>query len=151
MLNKDLHPWLQWLFVNILLLKVYKKKMSERRNSKILIAFYIFIFWKVDWWHRTWELLRLKFEIFFFFIAVFPWGMRGQQLEIKQPHFTFFHYIHHFAWVRYQAILSKIFNVIGPSSSRSSNWSSPICFGKETFHGDWGVFPKAFCWHGQTI
>ena len=62
-------------------------------------------------------------------LPAFPCGLRGQQFEIKPPHLTIFHHIHHFAWVKSQAIPSKILNVIGPSSSRLSNWSSPICFG----------------------
>ena len=46
---------------------------------------------------------------------------RVQQLEIKPPHFTVFHHIHHFTWVKSQAIPSNILNKIGPSrSSRSS-------------------------------
>ena len=31
-------------------------------------------------------------------LPAFPWGLRWQQLEIKPPHFTVFHRIHHFAW-----------------------------------------------------
>ena len=71
----------------------------------------------------------------FFIIACFYVRVAGQQLEIKPPHFTIFHHIHHFSWVNSQAILSKILNVIGPSSFRSSNWSSPICFGKRSLFG----------------
>ena len=63
-----------------------------------------------------------------FFIARFSVRLRGQQLEIKLPHLTVFNHLHHFAWAKSQAIPSRILNVIGPS--RSSNWSSPICFGK---------------------
>ena len=47
------------------------------------------------------------------------WLVRGQQLKIKPPHFTAFHHLHHFAWVKSQAIPSKILNVIAPCSSRS--------------------------------
>ena len=64
--------------------------------------------------------------LFLLFFSAFPWGERGQQLEINPPHFTVFHLIHHFAWGNCQAIPSKILNVIGPSSFRSSNWSSLI-------------------------
>ena len=71
--------------------------------------------------------------IFFFFFLHCPFfreGCGGQQLAINPPNFTVFHHIHHFAWVKSQAIPSKIFNVIGPSSSRPSNCFFPICFGK---------------------
>ena len=47
-------------------------------------------------------------------LPAFPWGLRGQQLEIEPPHFTVFHHLHHFAWVKSQAVPSKILNVIGP-------------------------------------
>ena len=69
-------------------------------------------------------------------LPAFPCGLRGQQLEIKPPHLKVFHHLHHFAWVKSQAIPSKILNVIGPSSFRSSNWSSPICFGKQSLFGE---------------
>ena len=52
-------------------------------------------------------------------------GTGWQQLEINPPHFKAFDHIYHFAWVKFQAIPSKILNVIGPSSSRSSNCSFP--------------------------
>ena len=45
-------------------------------------------------------------------LLAFQWGLRGRQLEIKPPHFTVFHHIHHFAWMKSLAIPSKIFNVI---------------------------------------
>ena len=63
-------------------------------------------------------------------LPAFPGGLREEQLEIKPPHLTVFHHLHHFAWVKSQAVPSKILNVIDPSSSNSSYWSSPICFGK---------------------
>ena len=63
-------------------------------------------------------------------LPTFPWRLHRQQLEIKLPHFTVFHHIHHFARVKSQAIPSKIPYVTGSSSSRSFNWSSPICFEK---------------------
>ena len=47
-------------------------------------------------------------------------------------HFTVFHHIHHFAWVKSPAIQSKILNVIGSSGSRSSYRSFPICFAKQS-------------------
>ena len=46
-------------------------------------------------------------------LPAFPCGLRGQQLEIKPPHFTVFHHIHCFALVKFQAISSKILHVIG--------------------------------------
>ena len=46
------------------------------------------------------------------FIALFSEGLRGQQLEIKLPHFTVFHHTHCFAWVKSQAIPHKILNVV---------------------------------------
>ena len=35
-----------------------------------------------------------------FFIALFSVRLRGQQLEIMPPHFTVFHHIYHFVWVK---------------------------------------------------
>ena len=62
-------------------------------------------------------------------LPAFPWGLQGQQLKIKPPHSTVFHHIYpHFAWVKSQAIPSKILNVIGPSSSKSSNITSLLQF-----------------------
>ena len=63
-------------------------------------------------------------------LPAFPCGLRGQQLEIKPQHFTVFDRMNYFAWVKFQAVPSKILNVIGPSSSRSSTCSSPIWFVK---------------------
>ena len=40
--------------------------------------------------------------------------------RFKPPHFTAFHHLHHFAWVKFQAIPSKIPHVIGPSSSKQA-------------------------------
>ena len=60
----------------------------------------------------------------------------GCGVEIKPPHFAVFHHLHQVAWVKSQAILSKILNVIGPSSSRSSTLSFPICFGKQSLFGE---------------
>ena len=73
-----------------------------------------------------------------FFIARFSVKLQGQQLEIKPPLFTVFRRLHHFARVKSQAISSKILNVIGPTSSRSSNWSFLICFWQVKLV--WGVF-----------
>ena len=71
-----------------------------------------------------------------FVILRFSVRVAGEQFEIKPPHFTVFHRIHHFAWVKFQMILSHILNVIVPSSSKLSNWSSPICFGKLSLFGE---------------
>ena len=38
------------------------------------------------------------------FLSSLPYflrGLRGQQLEIKLPHFTVFHHYHHFAWAKF--------------------------------------------------
>ena len=56
-------------------------------------------------------------------LPAFPWGLRGQQFEIKPPNFMAFHHIYHYAWVKFQVIPSKIFIIIGLSSSRSPNCS----------------------------
>ena len=79
-----------------------------------------------------------KEDGFFLFSALpaFPWGLRGQQLEIKLPHFTLLHHIDHIAWIKSQAILFKILNVINQSNFRSSNWSSFICFSKYSLFGE---------------
>ena len=59
--------------------------------------------------------------MFFFFFSSFfitRFSLRvGGQLKIKPPHLAVFHHILHFAWVKSQAIPSKILNVISPSSS----------------------------------
>ena len=56
-------------------------------------------------------------QIFSFFflssLSAFPWGLQGQKLEIKPSSFTVFHHIDYFAWIKSQAIPSKILNVIG--------------------------------------
>ena len=52
-----------------------------------------------------------------FVIACFSVGVAGQQLEIKLPHFTVFHRIHRFAWMKSEAISSKILNLIDLSGS----------------------------------
>ena len=54
-------------------------------------------------------------------LPAFPWGLRGQQLEIKPPYLTVFHHLHHLAWVKSYAVPSKILNVIGSCSSRSKS------------------------------
>ena len=54
--------------------------------------------------HRT----CIQYYLLFSSLPAFPLGLRGQQLEIKPPHFTVFHHIHRFAWVRSQEIPSKI-------------------------------------------
>ena len=51
-----------------------------------------------------------------FVIPTFPQDLRGQQLEIKPPHFIIFHLLHYLALVKSKAILSKFLNVIGQSS-----------------------------------
>ena len=53
-----------------------------------------------------------------FFIDCFFVRIAGQQHAIKLPHLTVFL---HFAWVKFQAIPSKILNVIGLSSSGLAN------------------------------
>ena len=50
------------------------------------------------------------------------WKIVGECEELKDV-FAVFHHLPHFAWAKSQAIPSKILNVIGPSSSRSSDWS----------------------------
>ena len=44
--------------------------------------------------------LRGSIGLLLFSLPAFSWGLRGQQLEIKPPHFTVFHHIHHFARVK---------------------------------------------------
>ena len=82
---------------------------------------------------------------FSLFIARFFIKVGRQQLKIKVPPFTFFHHLHHFAWVKSQAIPSKILIVIGQSSSRPSNRSFSRCFGKES------LFGKSFLKHSAYM
>ena len=82
-------------------------------------------------------------------LCAFRWGLRGQQLEIRLPHFTVFRHIHQFVWVKFQAIPSKILDVIGVSSSKLSNWSSPHLLWQVKCV--WVAFREAFYCHGQTI
>ena len=75
----------------------------------------------------------------------------GQQLKIKPLHFAVFDHPHHFACVESQAIPSKVLNVIVPSSSRSSNWSSPVCLASKACLGSlsWGIlltWPNHLSW-----
>ena len=93
-----------------------------------MIRYYWFLI--LHWVDKHFQILLLSS------LPAFPWGLRGQQIEIEPPHLTVFHHLHHFAWVNSQAVPSKILKVIGPSSSRSSNWSSPICFGKLSLYGE---------------
>ena len=72
----------------------------------------------------------LSAKLLLFWLPAFPWRLWGQQLEIKPVHFMVFHNLHYFAWVKPQVILSKILKAIGSFSSRSSNLSFLICFGK---------------------
>ena len=51
-----------------------------------------------------------------FVIPTFPQDLRGQQLEIKPPHYKVFHLLHYLALVKSEAIPSKILNVIGQTS-----------------------------------
>ena len=69
---------------------------------------------------------------FFFFLhcPLFREVCGGSSSGLSRHTSPVFHHLQHFAWAKCQAIPSKILNVIGSSSSRSSNWSSPICFGK---------------------
>ena len=85
---------------------------------------------------QNFHLLFFCFASTSFVILRFSVKAVGEQFEIKPPHFTVFHRIHHFAWVKFQTILSHILNVIVPSSSKLSNWSSPICFGKLSLFGE---------------
>ena len=80
--------------------------------------------------------LNVRWKTSSFFIAVFSWGWRGQQREIRPLHFTIFHHLHYFAWVKNQTIPSKILNVIDPFISWSSNRSFLICIGAYSLFGE---------------
>ena len=96
-------------------------------HQKFFLAYAnLVIFTKIDFFiviHFIVTLTIIHFAFFlqtFFLLSslpAFPCGLRGQQLEIKPLHYTVFDPIHHFAWVKSQAIPSKIPNVIDPSSS----------------------------------
>ena len=66
-------------------------------------------------WHR----IRGINSLFLYLLDVFPWGLQGQQLEIKPPHFTVFHHLNHFAWKKSQAIPLNILNEIDSLGSIS--------------------------------
>ena len=85
---------------------------------------------------------------FFLHCPLFYEACIGQHLEIKPTHFTVFHHLHHFAGVKSQAIPSKTLNVIGPSSSRSSNWSFPIRLASKACLRS---LSRGICLFGQTI
>ena len=94
------------------------------------------------------QILLFSFSVLIACVSV---RLRVQQLEIKPPHFAVFDHLHHFAWVESQAIPSKVLNVIVPSSSRSSNWSSPVCLASKACLGSlsWGIlltWPNHLSW-----
>ena len=61
-------------------------------------------------------MIKLLFILLIFYCPLF-WRVTGQQLEIKLPHFTVIHHLHYIAWVKFEAIPSKILSAIGSSYS----------------------------------
>ena len=59
--------------------------------------------------------IKLLLILLIFLLPTFCEGI-GQQLEIKLPHFTAFHHLHHTAWVKFEVISFKILNAINSSS-----------------------------------
>ena len=73
------------------------------------------------WLRQYNDVICFPFFISIRSLSAFSKELWGQLLEIKPPHFTVFHHLHHFALVKFQAIPSKFLNIIGPSSFRSFN------------------------------
>ena len=129
----------------------------HRRNLILICAFTILYLSITETFTRkrcsgmSSVVLILSF-LFFFSLPAFPWWLRGQQLKIKPPRFTVFNHIHHFVWVKSQAIPSKILIVIGPFSSSRPHGLLPFALTSKACLGSlsWGIlltWPNHLSWN----
>ena len=129
MLNKDRDLWVQLVLFRHL---VFFQSPLDFTSAIPVVIFYYFLF------------------IFFvsFCTTLFSVRVAGAAARDKQPHLTVFHHMHHFAWVKFQAIPSKILSVIGPLNLGRPTGFLPFALASKACSG---VFPEAFCLQGQTI
>jgi len=93
------------LSVILLQLKLTKLKLEVRKSD----------------FQRKKERYELRYSSSSFRARSCPWGLRGQQLKIELLHITVRHHFQYFAWLKPQAVLSKILNAVCPSCSWSSH------------------------------